>query len=131
MSAIQPPREIVLPWPSRLLHPNTRVHYMPKSRAAKKSKLDAQLVALAAGWKGIRMGTGRLHVWIDGYPTDKRRRDEDGLLSSLKWALDGIAEVMGIDDSRFIPHPWIKDSIVKGGEVRIRITSSPQIIEQT
>ena len=87
--------------------------------------LHPGLVAKAAGWNRIDWPEGRLHVWIDGYAKDRRRRDEDGMLSSLKSTLDGIADAMGVDDSVFIPHPWIKDEIRKPGEIRIRVTGGP------
>lgn len=117
--------ELILPWPSRLLHPNSRTHWAAKSKATKAARADAHLLALAAGWHRETWPDGPLHVWIDGYPTDRRRRDADGLLSSMKAALDGIAQAMGVDDRRFVPHPWIKDEVRKGGEVRIRITTVP------
>jgi crossover junction endodeoxyribonuclease RusA len=117
--------ELVLPWPSRDLHPNSRVHWTWKAKASKAAKLHAGLLALEQGWNRIEWPEGHLHVWIDGYPTDKRRRDADGLLSSLKPHLDAIASVMGVDDQRFVPHPMVKDEVRKGGEVRIRITSGP------
>lgn len=118
--------ELVLPWPSRLLHPNSRVHWGAKSKAAKAAKLEAWTLAHAAHWPGMKLPDGPLHVWIDGYPTDRRRRDADGLLSSLKAALDGIAEALGVDDRRFVPHPWVKDEIRPGGQVVIRVTGGPQ-----
>lgn len=117
--------EIKLPWPARVLHPNSRSHWAVKSKAAKSAKTGGYLLAMKAGWNLHDWPAGRLHVWIDGYAPDKRRRDHDGFLSSLKNSLDGIALAMGVDDVRFVPHPWIKDETRKGGEVRIRITSAP------
>lgn len=114
--------EIILPWPDRKLHPNARVHWAVKSKAAKAARHYAATMANLHGWHRVQWPEGRLHVWIDGYAPDKRRRDHDGFLSSLKSALDGIAQAIGVDDSRFIPHPWIKAETRKGGEVRIRIT---------
>lgn len=114
--------EIVLPWPSRDLHPNSRGHWSKRARAAKKARAEAQVIARAALWHKRDWPEGRLHVWIDGYAKDRRRRDHDGFLSSLKPTLDGIADAIGIDDCRFVPHPWIKDEVRKPGEVRIRIT---------
>lgn len=118
-------KELILPWPSRLLHPNARVHWAAKSKATKAARADAHLLAKAAGWHRETLPDGPLHVWIDGYPTDRRRRDADGLLSSMKAALDGIAEALGVDDRRFVPHPWVKGEVRKGGEVRVRITGGP------
>ena len=118
--------EIVLPWPPRELHPNARVHWSKRSKAAKAQRGLAMLLAAVAGWHRAEWPDGRLHVWIDAYPQDRRRRDADGLLSSLKSALDGIADAMGVDDRRFVPHPFVKDEVRKPGEVRIRITGGPQ-----
>jgi crossover junction endodeoxyribonuclease RusA len=117
--------EIVLYWPSRDLHPNSRVHWSKRSKAAKAMRGHACLLTLAAGWRRSNVPEGRLHIWIDAYPPDRRRRDADGLLSSLKAALDGVADALEVDDRRFVPHPYIKDEVRKGGEVRIRITGGP------
>lgn len=38
---------------------------------------------------------------ITFYTPDKRRRDLDGMLSSLKSAIDGIADGLNVNDSRF------------------------------
>ncbi len=115
--------ELVLPWPSRDLHPNARVHWARKAKAVKAARQQADILALAAGWQHVSWPDGPLHVWIDGYPADRRRRDADGLLSSMKAALDGIADAIGVDDRVFIPHPFVSDTVVKGGEVRITITT--------
>lgn len=114
--------EIVLPWPARALHPNARVHWSAKAKAARQARKDGYTLAVQAGWHMYEWPSGRLHIWIDGYATDHRRRDHDGFLSSLKPWLDGIADAMGVNDSRFVPHPWIKDDVRKPGEVRIRVT---------
>ena len=119
-------RELVLPWPSRALHPNARGHWSKRAAAAKSARQQASWLARIAGWHITGWPDGRLHVWIDGYEPDRRRRDHDGFLSSLKPSLDGIADAMGIDDNRFVPHPYIKDEVRKGGEVRIRITGGPE-----
>jgi len=124
--AAEPKPELVLPWPSRKLHPNARVHWAAKAQATKAVRHTADVLTLDAGWQRIDFGDGRLHLWIDFYPPDKRCRDDDGLLSSFKAYRDGIADALGIDDRRFVSHPWIKDEVVKGGEVRIRITRSPE-----
>jgi len=121
-------KELILPWPSRDLHPNSRLHWSKRAKASKIARKQGWVLAREA-WSATEMASfseGRLHVWIDGYPTDKRHRDADGLLSSLKPWLDGIADALGTDDRRFVPHPWVKDEVRKGGEVRIRITAGPK-----
>ena len=91
----------------------------------KAARSLAFLEAVRAGAKGANLPAGRLHLWIDFYPPDRRRRDDDGLLASMKAARDGIADALGVDDSRFVSHPWIKDEVRKGGEVVIKITGGP------
>lgn len=118
--------ELLLPWPDRVLHPNVRVHWAKRAKAVKIARADAYVLAVQNGWRGLTLPEGPLHVWIDGYPPDRRRRDADGLLSSLKSAIDGIADALAVDDRRFVPHPWVKDEVRKGGEVRIRITGGPE-----
>lgn len=119
-------KPVELPWPHRDLHPNARVHWGIRSRVAKSAKATAHLLARQAGWNGGALPEGRIHVWIDAYPPDRRRRDTDGMLSSLKWALDGLAEALGVDDRRFVPHPFLHDEPVKGGMVRVRIRTLDQ-----
>ena len=113
--------EIIIPWPDKKLSPNARGHWAVKSKAKAMARRTAFALALEAGWR-TAWPEGRLHVWIDGYAPDKRKRDHDNFLSSLKAALDGIAQAMQVDDSRFVPHPFIKEEVRKGGEVRIRVT---------
>ena len=115
-------RELILPWPARALHPNSRGHWSRRAKAVKAARYEAGILTLRAGWQAIAWPAGRLHVWINAYPPDRRRRDTDGVLSSLKAALDGIADTIGIDDRRFVPHPYLHDEPRKAGEVRIRIT---------
>lgn len=119
-------RDLILPWPSRQLHPNARVHWSRKARVTKAARQQAFALARCAGWQLLQLPAGRLHLWIDFYPPDRRRRDDDGLLASMKAARDGIADALGIDDSRFISHPYVRDEVRKGGEVRIRITADPE-----
>lgn len=65
---------------------------------------------------------GRLHLWMDFYAPDRRRRDDDGLLASMKAARDGIADALAIDDARFVSHPMIRDEVCRGGKVVVRLT---------
>lgn len=116
-------KELVLPWPSRTLHPNARVHWAKKAEATREARAEAKVRTIEAGWRALQLPEGRLHLWMDFYPPDRRRRDDDGLLASMKAARDGIAQALGIDDSRFVSHPYLKDEVRERGEVRIRITS--------
>ena len=120
---------LLLPWPDRSLHPNARVHFMVLAKAKKAARTAAYL-AVKQQWAGLVLPeTGRLHLWIDFMPPDRRRRDDDGLLASVKAHRDGIADALGIDDSRFVSHPWVKDEVRKGGQVVIKITGGPDVYQ--
>jgi len=96
---------------------------MALHRARIKAREDARTLARAAGFRpGMFPSAGRLHLWLDFYPPDRRHRDDDGLLSSLKAARDGIADALGIDDNRFVSHPLVREEVRKGGEVVVTIT---------
>jgi hypothetical protein len=43
----------------------------------------------------------RFQFLITAYPPDRRERDDDNVKASLKGHRDGIAQALGIDDSRF------------------------------
>lgn len=124
MTALAVP-ELLLPWPSRDLHPNSRVHWRRRAKAAKAARTQAHLLSLEAGWRrGAVPAEGRLHLWIDFIPPDRRRRDDDGLLAAFKPWRDGIADALGIDDNRFQAHPLLRDDVTQpGGAMRVRITT--------
>ena len=90
---------ITLPWPARALHPNARVHHMVKAKWAGKARRDAHWTATAAGLRPS--GADSVAVAITFFPPDNRRRDLDGMLGALKSSLDGIADALGVDDSRW------------------------------
>lgn len=46
---------------------------------------------------------GKIALTITFLMPDKRRRDLDGCLSSIKHTLDGVAGAIGVDDSLFEP----------------------------
>lgn len=117
--------EVTLPWPPRALSPNARTHWRKKAPITKAYKhacwalvKEARIVA--------PVSAGRLHLWLDFYPPDRRARDDDNMIASFKAGRDGIALALGIDDKRFVTHPFVSDEI--GGFVKVRITA-PQEVE--
>ncbi|TPN03826.1 endodeoxyribonuclease RusA [Mesorhizobium sp. B2-1-3] len=112
---------IDLPWPPRVLHPNSRVHWTRRAVAARVARQTGAYCTLAAG---IRLKDPdipqSLKVTAIFSPPDGRRRDLDGMLSSVKNYLDGIADVIGIDDSRW-QIALRKEAPRKGGSVRIEL----------
>lgn len=112
--------EVTLPWMPKTLSPNARVHWSVKSKAAKAYR--ATCCALTKEAKLIAPATKeRLHLWLDFYPPDRRYRDDDNMVAAFKSGRDGIADALGIDDKRFICHPWVMSEI--GGVVKFRVTT--------
>ena len=73
--------------------------------------------AEAAAWEAPK---GRLIVTLDFRPPVRRGRDEDNLIASMKAGLDGLAQALGVDDSRFnltIRH----GPVIPGGAVHVTI----------
>lgn len=111
---------IFLPWPSRRLHPNASgVHWAEKTKRAKRARHDSAWLAKEAG-AGALVGSAGLDVSITFSPPDRRPRDLDGLLSNIKHHLDGIADVAGVDDSRW-SLSLHRDEPKKPGSVKIEI----------
>lgn len=112
--------------PSKDLSPNARVHYRVKAQATKTARQTAVLLAYEAGWRNLRLPEGRLHLWINFYQAPRKvLPDDDNLLLRFKAYRDGIAQVLGIDDKRFISHPFVSNERRPGGEVVVRITGGP------
>jgi len=109
---------LTLPWPEVALWPNRRVHRMRQYQAQKQYRQ-------ACGWAAKAAGLGKLqaeavHLTLTFQPPDKRRRDIDNMLAATKAGLDGIADVIGVDD-----HRWAislrRGDPVKGGAVVVEI----------
>lgn len=99
---------IELPWPPRILSPNARAHWAPKSKAAKKYRETAHWLTLAAASMddlAFVQSADVLHLWLQFYPPDYRKRDDDNAFASFKNARDGIAAALQVDDSKFRMHP--------------------------
>lgn len=89
---------IVLPWPPRDLHPNSRPHHMAKARAAKAYRTQAMWIAKAA--EVSPPAEGEIMLDVRFHPPSSRG-DTDGMFSACKSAFDGIADAIGVNDRRF------------------------------
>ena len=109
---------IVLPWPDKRLSPNARTHFMQRSRVAKIAKMDAATLTYAA--RLVLPADGPIRVLWTLHPPDKRPRDMDNVIASLKHAQDGVALAWGVNDARFVPtYQWGEP--VRGGRVTIEL----------
>lgn len=115
---------ITLPWFNSILSPNARVHWRLKAAAVKVARSYACRAATVAGYNQQTFAgyDGRIHVWIDFYAKTRNYPDHDNCLSASKAYLDGIADALGVNDKRFVPHPFVKTETVKGGQVVVRLT---------
>ena len=117
---------IELPWPPRDLHPNARNHWSVKAKATKRARSDAAWLALSSGIRTYDFnGVEQLGVTLVFIPPDNRARDTDGMISSVKGYCDGIADIVGVDDSK-----WVlgirREKPRKPGFVRVEIHRVPE-----
>jgi crossover junction endodeoxyribonuclease RusA len=112
--------EILLPWPSTKLSPNSRVHYHALARAKKKYMNDCYMTARAANAPVpvSKRGDGSISLAITFHPPSGRKHDADNCVARAKSGLDGLAQYWKIDDSKFVLFPLVGEK-VKGGCVRI------------
>ena len=112
-----------LPWPVRAVWQNgSHGHWAPLARATKRQRRDAHLIALGARPPSYDPSE-RLSVALVGHPTRKGRVDAANLLAALKGAMDGLADALGVDDSRFDVSCTIADP-VPGGEVVVTVEAA-------
>lgn len=115
---------IELPWPPRELHPNARVHWAKRAKAAKQCRTLGWGLTMAAGVRRNDPDIPQaLKITAAFSPPDGRRRDEDGMLSSIKSYLDGISDVLGVDDSKW-QLAIRREPPRKGGMVRIELEAA-------
>jgi crossover junction endodeoxyribonuclease RusA len=116
------PVVIDLPWPHKDLSPNARVHHMRHYKVKKQFLKDCFLLTLASK---VEIGPGRHRLDLVFYPSNKRRRDRDNLLASMKAGIDGLAAALGVDDSVFDPISVSVSPLMHWagvGQVRVSIT---------
>ena len=90
-----------LPWPDKRLSPNARQHRMAIAPLRRKARESAAWACKAANMNLSHMAEVGIHLRITFHPPDRRRRDLDNMLSSIKSQLDGISDVIGVDDSKW------------------------------
>lgn len=112
---------IELPFPTKILWPNGRTRsFMAKHRMLKKHREWARLATLADKTRPA-IGEGRVQLTITVYPKTRNRIDADAPISACKAYIDGIADALGIDDSRFnLPRLQFGEP-VKGGKIVIAV----------
>lgn len=106
---------IRLPWPSKDLSGNARVHWARRSQAVRTARFLAAMRTREAGAQGDILE-------FTYYPPDARHRDAQNMPHMLKASIDGIADAMGRDDNDFrCTFPSTFAEKIKGGAVDVRI----------
>lgn len=109
---------LTLPWPPSSLSPNTRSHWRAHAKAKAQYR---QACAYHARMQGAeRIEAKRLSVRLRFVPPDRRRRDLDNLIASMKSGLDGLADVLKVDDNRWQIAAELVDGQI-GGLVRVDV----------
>jgi crossover junction endodeoxyribonuclease RusA len=102
---------------------------MVLANAKKRARRDGACAALEAIPARERIelrDAGALTARVTFNPPNKRRRDVDGVIASLKACIDGIADAIGLDDSMFrIAWPEEFSEPVKGGQILVEILPIP------
>jgi crossover junction endodeoxyribonuclease RusA len=109
---------ITLPWPPKELSPNARQHWSKLARAKKAYRAACAVQAQAQGAKRIQ--AERLHVALVFYPPTRRAFDLDNMLARMKSGLDGLADVLGVDDRHWSLSIDRAGEI--GGMVKVEVT---------
>lgn len=116
---------ITIPWPSSKLNPNRSkgLHWAATTKLRKDARAGAYYAAIAAmkSQNYAFMRDSDIAISITFVQPDRRARDRDNLLASLKSSIDGIADALGINDSQFDPVILRREYGKKPGEVRIQI----------
>ena len=115
---------VELPWPPAELSPNRKngKHWSSTYDIKTRYQSDCRhLVLLAMRAAGYVPPKGTLALTITFCAPDKRRRDIDNSLASLKSGLDGVSQALGVDDQHFEPITLKRAAGTKPGMVLIEV----------
>lgn len=110
---------IELPWPAKELSPNARQHWSAAARAKKAYRTRCRVLGDASGLSLVPKGTERVLVHLEFFPPDRRIRDWDNMVASMKSGLDGLADSMGVDDGKWRLSFDVSDDPVEAGRVLV------------
>lgn len=108
---------IELPWFSKELSPNSRMYWRKKNPI--KAAYRDECYYIAKMCENRCVGCVKIAVKITFHPPDKRARDLDNCLASIKSGLDGVAMALEINDKNFRPITIDFGDVVKNGKIVI------------
>ncbi|MGE4157634.1 MAG: RusA family crossover junction endodeoxyribonuclease [Planctomycetota bacterium] len=109
--------EFELPWPPSVNHYYRRVG--PRTLISREGRRFRERVCAILAAAGVRPMAGRLHVEIEVYPPDRRRRDIDNVQKALLDALEHGGAYR--DDSQIVRLEVEKREVEPGGKTVVRI----------
>lgn len=119
------PLSLTLPWPPTALSPNTRhAHWASLAKAKKRFRAACAITARSQGAARLAGLQGPLAVKLCFVPPDRRHRDMDNCIASMKAGLDGLADVLGVDDNRWRLLAELRHDEI-GGFVRVEVVACP------
>lgn len=107
--------ELILPWPPTSLSPNARTHWATLAKAKKAYRHACAITAKSQG--ATKITADKLHLTITFFAPTRREFDLDNALARIKAGLDGLADVLGVDDSKWCMTISKGDGI--GGMVKV------------
>lgn len=108
---------IVLPWPPQNLSPNARLHWAALAKSKKAYRAACGLQARAQGAQAMK--AERLKLEVTFFPPSKRRIDLDNCVARMKSGFDGLADVLGVDDSKWDMSFTMAEQV--GGMVKVLV----------
>ncbi len=109
--------ELELPFPPSINHYYRRVG--PRTLISREGRRFRKKVCATLAFIGVKPMIGQLHMEIELYPPDHRRRDIDNVQKALLDALQHGG--MYADDSQIVKLNTEKRSVVPGGRTIVRL----------
>jgi crossover junction endodeoxyribonuclease RusA len=110
---------IELPYPDRRLSPNAHCHWRIKDAVGKVAKYEARSCCSdQLQFAELPLGNKPLRMTLTFYPPNRRKRDRDNAIASMKYYIDGVFQFLCIDDSvveEIVTGRW--GDVVKNGKV--------------
>lgn len=113
--------KLEFPWPPKELSPNTRQHWASLARAKKSYRAQCALLARKQGAQ--KMEATLLLVKVTFHAPTRRAYDLDNALARMKSGLDGLADVLGVDDC-FWAYAMYRGEPTKGGRVVLEVKAT-------
>jgi crossover junction endodeoxyribonuclease RusA len=110
---------LTLPWPPAGLSPNARHHWAKTAKLKKQYREACAWTAREQGAKPLQ--ADKLHLSLTFHAPTRRAYDLDNALARMKAGLDGLADVLRVDDKHWSLTIQKGDGI--GGFVRVEVAA--------